>query len=126
MLHELLSHIMREKIEFATGIKIPKNSKKDNTNMIQNHIIQEEVITEKKDGESIEIDIKNDDNSSEIMNINGFIKKETDKALLIQFDNNSEVWIPKSKIHSSYNAKKNLVQTFIIDRWILRSNKVVS
>ncbi|MFX1388772.1 MAG: hypothetical protein ACFE9Z_01760 [Promethearchaeota archaeon] len=126
IMHKLLNHLLYEKIEFATGINMTKNSKKENTNMINNLFIQEEVISEQNNGDSIETDNEYNHNSSKVINVNGIIRSETDKALLIQIDNDSEVWIPKSKIHSSFNATKNLVQTFTIDRWILRNNNLVS
>ncbi|MFW9878020.1 MAG: hypothetical protein ACFFG0_33480, partial [Candidatus Thorarchaeota archaeon] len=58
--------------------------------------------------------------------ITGTIKSETKKALLIQFNNGSEVWVPKSGIHSEFNSKKDIIQKFTIDSWILEKNKIVS
>ncbi len=125
ILEMLLKHILKEKIEFAT---ILSSSKKGDINKLSNIIVQEEIImdTSNKLLKNNEVNGFNDGKPSEIKDITGTIKGETDKALLIQFDNEAEVWIPKSTIHSGFNNTKNLVQKFTIDSWILKKNKVVS
>ena len=125
ILEMLLTHILTEKIEFATA---PNSSKKRNVDTLSNIVVQEEIIT---DG-SKNIIRNNESNStnigkpSEIEDIVGTIKGETNKALLIQFENEVEIWIPKSTIHSGFNNAKNLVQKFCIDSWILNKNRVLS
>ncbi len=123
ILELLLKHFLKEKIEFATT---PNISKKSDSELIENIIVQEEIITNK---EKSFLDMKHRekiDNSSEIQSVNGTIKGETNKALLIQFDNGTEIWIPKSRIHSSFDKNRNDNQKFIIDDWILKKNEVVS
>ena len=51
-----------------------------------------------------------DDNPQKIKKLVGSIKGETGKALLIQFDNELEAWIPKSTIHSGFDNIKDKVQ----------------
>lgn len=127
ILEMLLQHILDEKIEFATTMhpSIRRNSRTSS-----NTITQEEVITKrinipneikhiKNNNKPVEIDRK-------IKNLNGAIKGETEKALLIQFDNDSELWIPKSTIHSNFNNTKNLIQNFIVHSWVLKKNKIIS
>ena len=58
-------------------------------------------------------------------NIKGSIKAETEKALLIVFNNGQEVWIPKSIIHSKFLSDSSSDQEFIINSWILEKNKIV-
>ena len=58
--------------------------------------------------------------------INGAIKGETEKALLITFDTGKEIWIPKSTIHCQYSPKKQFNQSFLIDNWILKRNKILT
>ncbi len=120
ILNMLLKHILKEKIEFATT---PTSYKKSNPNQSNSLIVQEEVITTDVTSPS---DEDNDDKPSKIKNVDGSIKGETDKALLIQFNNGLEVWIPKSTIHSGFDNIKDKMQNFAIDNWILRKNKIVS
>ncbi|NVM37235.1 MAG: hypothetical protein HWN81_16680 [Candidatus Lokiarchaeota archaeon] len=125
ILEMLLEHILKEKIEFAT---VPNSSKKGDVNKLSNIVVQEEIImdTSNKLTKNSEVNGFNDGKPREIKDITGTIKGETDKALLIQFDNEAEVWIPKSTIHSGFNNAKNLVQKFSIDSWILIKNKIES
>ncbi|MFX1600655.1 MAG: hypothetical protein ACFFB6_08675, partial [Promethearchaeota archaeon] len=120
ILEMLLTHILKEKIKFATT---PTRIKKNTPDILNNIIVQEEIIKESVNNENEKGD---NEISSKKRNINGSIKGETDKALLIQFDNMSEVWIPKSTIHSGFNNTKNIIQNFTIDSWILRKNKIAS
>ncbi|MFX0073503.1 MAG: hypothetical protein ACFFAO_20690, partial [Candidatus Hermodarchaeota archaeon] len=62
----------------------------------------------------------------DMSNVKGIISKETHKALLIHFKPGKEIWIPKSTIHSTFNSKKKLNQSFLIDNWILKRNKIIS
>jgi hypothetical protein len=119
ILYMLLEHILKEKIAFAT---ILNTSKKWKSGELSNIIVQEEIIS-KKDNEFKKT--YNQDPKKK-KSICGIIKGETNKALLILFDNDSEVWIPKSTIHSQFNNTKNLNQKFMIDSWILEKNKIVS
>jgi len=61
---------------------------------------------------------------NEVIKINGVIEGETEKALLIQFNNDKEVWIPKSVIRSNYNSVNEVPQNFLIDNWILKKNNI--
>jgi len=125
ILEMLLKHILKEKIEFATVLN---SSKRGNVNKLNNIVVQEEIIMDTGNNVIINNDLNgyNDGKPSEIKDIAGTIKGETDKALLIQFENEAEVWIPKSTIHSGFNNAKNLVQKFSIDSWILKKNKVMT
>ncbi|MFX1448569.1 MAG: hypothetical protein ACFFCG_10605 [Promethearchaeota archaeon] len=115
----LLKHLIKEKIEFSTVSNLspqknPTESSKENRviNKVKNST---EHLTVK---ESVE------NNGTEVSNINGIIEGETEKALLIQFDNNKEVWIPKSVIRSDYNSVNEVAQNFMIDNWILKKNNI--
>jgi len=123
ILELLLKHFLKEKIEFATT---PIISKKSNSELMKNIIVQEEIITSKKNSINDTKYTEKIDNSNNIHSVNGIIKGETDKALLIQFDSGIDVWIPKSRIHSSFDQNKNDNQKFLIDDWILKKNEVLS
>lgn len=126
----LLNHILNEKIVFAT---VPQNFNKPNSTISNNTVIQEEVLSRNvnktfkdKQETNKNFDITNDEERDKKQMFNGIIKGETDKALLIKFDNDSEIWVPKSTIHSNFTNEKNTNQNFMIDSWILKKNKVVS
>ncbi|MFX0024530.1 MAG: hypothetical protein ACFE9S_19605 [Candidatus Hermodarchaeota archaeon] len=119
----LMTHFLTEKIEFATS---PSPSKKKKTDNFNNIIVQEEVIKETLENEGNHFIEEEDVKQDEIKIVKGSIKKETNKALLIQFDNNIEIWIPKSKIRSGFENTKDIIQKFIIDSWILNKNKIIS
>ncbi|MFX1378527.1 MAG: hypothetical protein ACFFA4_05500 [Promethearchaeota archaeon] len=122
----LLKHILKEKIEFATTISFSTSPKKKESNKLSNIIIQEEYITENDNNENILVKDEINGKHREVQNITGSIKRETNKALLIQFNSGAEIWIPKSKIHSGFDNTKDLVQKFSIDSWILNKNKIIS
>jgi len=111
----LLEHILQEKIIFATESKIQKNEETDSP---KSHIyVKEEIISSKpvhKEEENNTLEIK------------GKIKCKTEKALLIDFSNGVEAWIPKSKIHTKYREDLDLSQSFRIDMWLLQKNKVIT
>ncbi len=115
----LLKHIIQEKIEFATipnlnPIKKPTESSKDHT--------EKNKVPNSTELPSVKETVENNEN--EVSNINGVIEGETEKALLIQFEDNKEVWIPKSVIRSDYNSINEITQNFMIDNWILKKNNI--
>ena len=116
----LLKHIINEKIEFATVLKF--NPKK---NLVGSPKEKNEKnkIEDSKQLPSVKESVESNDN--EVRNINGVIEGETEKALLIQFENNKEIWIPKSVIRSNYNSINDITQNFAIDNWILKKNNVI-
>ncbi|MFX0083021.1 MAG: hypothetical protein ACFE94_14825 [Candidatus Hodarchaeota archaeon] len=58
-----------------------------------------------------------------IVKITGCIKRETEKAVLIDINNGSENWFPKSFIKSQFNPENMAEQTFLGDSWFLEKNK---
>ena len=115
----LLKHILEEKIEFATISKMPSGKVVASglkNNELKNQGNEAPVLPVVK--ESIE------NNENEVSQINGVIEGETEKALLIQFNNDKEIWIPKSVIRSNYDSSNDISQNFIIDNWILKKNNV--
>ncbi|MFW9971067.1 MAG: hypothetical protein ACFFDF_12810 [Candidatus Odinarchaeota archaeon] len=122
ILKMLMTHILNEKIEFATVPSISKS----NSEKLSNIVVEEEIITESFTNENSHI-IKNDyGKDKEVKSVIGSIQRETNKALLIQFDNGAEIWVPKSKIYSGFENTKNLTQKFNIDSWILSKNKIIT
>ena len=53
------------------------------------------------------------------------VKKHTDKALLLVFENGLEAWVPRSTIYNEYNeSESENSQEFLIDTWLLEKNKI--
>jgi len=52
--------------------------------------------------------------------INGKITGETNKAILLEISEGQKSWIPKSCIHSQYDPKPMLLQSFLVENWILK------
>jgi hypothetical protein len=119
----LLKHLIKEKIEFGTVSNKPKleeHNKFDTESKIN-------IKPEKIDLNSTFVEttiIKNDNIKEEKATIKGYIKAETEKALLIVFDSGQEIWIPKSTIHSKYKPEVGINQSFLTDSWILKRNNI--
>jgi len=101
VLTELLSHLFKEKVKYATGTKkkkVPTPYKKSDT------------------------PIKN----SKITSIDASIRGESDKALLLLFISSEKtVWIPKSVIHNTYDLETKNIQQFLMDTWIIDKNNLL-
>ncbi len=116
----LLEHILQEKIIHATESKTQKNEKSDSnkSDSNKNHIyVKEEIINPKA---------IHQENEKKTLEIKGKIKRKTEKALLIDFLNGIETWIPKSKIHTKFIEDIDLIQIFRIEKWLLNKNKVIT
>jgi hypothetical protein len=140
----LIAHILKEKIEFATISNRGGSYKNKQTTNQLNNINNSNEDTEFKEVYSNDLLEEFDDysfNTNKVVpsvknkekesnnkrsQINGTIKGETEKALLLNFNSGQELWIPKSTIHSKYQQKKDLDQKFLIDNWILKKNKITS
>jgi len=122
LLRLLLTHILNEKIIYATTSKIkPKSVFQDefDQNLITENLfsnIYKEAIEE-------QLSMKN---TLIMTQIEGLIKAESSKAILVQFNSDRGVWIPKSTIHSQYIPRKNNTQSFLIENWILKKNNLIS
>jgi len=117
----LMEHILAEKIEFATS---PEKSnevppKVNDVPVDSNNDISKENVVD----DNIEI-VEEIDLGDKVKKIEGIIKSETEKALLLELNNDNEFWIPKSTIKSKYKSIEGAKQSFIIDSWILEKNKV--
>jgi len=150
ILRILLTHILEEKIEYATSLngpdsnkekyeyknkKPPKNNHKSNGNPpAYSSIPMEEIRVE----ESIETadsqaarfinkdEIENvDEGSTRYQKIIATVKRETKKALLLLFKTGQEVWIPKSSIKSNYLPNNEISQTFVIEKWLIAKNDII-
>ena len=127
LLRLLLSHILKEKIQFATVSTISKPSN-FGTEINSNQPIS------KFAPESLPVSIPFEDNKmrvseevvskEEIKKVVGEIKGSTEKALLINFSNGNEVWIPKSTIKSTFEEDNREHQSFLISSWVLQKNKI--
>ena len=110
--------ILRRLIEFAT-VSSSKNS---------NHNIDTSPIESPNPMKPLEEDnilIEEEIDLGEgIIKITGYIKGETKKALLININNGTESWFPKSVIKSNFDPENNAEQSFLVDSWFLEKNKI--
>ncbi len=127
LLRLLLSHILEEKIQFATGSTSSKLSNFNDNNYkqpISKFTLESPPVTipfeDNKMRVSEEVISKD-----EIKKVKGEIKGFTEKALLITFTNGDEVWIPKSTIKSKFNEESKEKQNFLIASWVLQKNKIL-
>ncbi|HEA70440.1 hypothetical protein LCGC14_0604650 [marine sediment metagenome] len=117
----LVNHILAEKIEFATSSgKLNETTPKANDVPVDtnNYTSKKNIVND-----NLEI-VEELDLGDKVKKIEGIIKGETEKGILLQMSNNSEYWFPKSTIKSTYNSVMGSTQSFIIDSWILEKNKV--
>ncbi|MHA1728820.1 MAG: hypothetical protein ACTSWY_08820, partial [Promethearchaeota archaeon] len=141
----LVQHIIKEKIEHATGLQkqgnngsqIPKITRKEPSNQIMNtpnkinNAISEVEIREKRimkekrimDDEIKNIKVKNtgryQNEPNDFSTVTGAVQRETEKAVLILFsDKNEPNWVPKSIIKSQFNNSAES-QKFLIAKWFL-------
>jgi hypothetical protein len=128
----LMEHMLVEKIEFATGsiLKLSDsgNGKISKEEYPDNLVIKEEIIEVPEKHQKVKKNVKTSDKKKSINNkttwIKGSIMGSSDKALLIMFENNLEVWLPRSTIHSDYKIENKGIQEFSIDAWILKKNNI--
>lgn len=101
----LIMHLLDEKVIFATS----KNEIASETRL-------EGLSNQYKYLETVGVEAIN--------KVKGRIVNQTEKAILINFIDNFEAWIPKSAIHSYFNPKKTSLQSFLIENWILKKNNL--
>jgi len=120
----MLSHILGEKIEFATSGKSDKKSDDRNIHGEGEYgVFSEHIIA--RDGlqvvETTEFGV-----SIDTIEIKAKVKVESPKALLITLESDKEFWIPKSTIHSKYDVEnKKKWQIFIVDKWIIDKQRIL-
>lgn len=114
-------------IEFPT----PKTQKKPTTKTTQKkqtsttiHTKPPEKSTQKKATTTKATKINNQ-NEKKTIEIEGAIETYTDLAVLINFGETKQ-WIPKSTIRDGNTNKKDLIQMFTIDEWILKKNGLIA
>lgn len=113
----LLKHLLQEKIEFATIYE------SDTQNILR---VEEEVIQSETTGKNHKSknNTKTDKEAKDVISINAVVQRATQKAILLQFQNGQEVWIPKSTIHNEIYEQKGVSQSFLIDTWVLENNNI--
>ncbi len=108
----LLTHLLNEKIIYATSYK---PSQKPNA---VKEGIEEEYVEELRDiSQQVSLE---ETISNSMTEINGKITGETNKAILLEISEGQKAWIPKSCIHSQYDPKPMLLQSFLVENWILK------
>ena len=121
----MLEHLLSEKIEFATsGTFESRTKEKENIDDEAEYGVFAEHITA-RDGLHI-VETTEYDTSIDTVDIKAKIKVESPKALLITLESGGEYWIPKSTVHSVYDINnKEILQKFVVDKWIIEKNKVL-
>jgi len=123
ILRLLLNHMLCEKVEFATSSNFSEG-RKGTQKVISGSLSNE---TNKQGLNSPVPTFQENIEASEkpSCQVEGVIKNETQKALLITFQNDRECWIPKSAIRSSYLSDQEKQQSFVIDTWLLEKNNLL-
>ena len=120
----LLEHILSEKIEFATSGTFETTD--DSIKMDGDHeygLFSEHITA--RDGLQV-VETTEYGVSVETLEIKAKIKVESPKALLITLESGEEFWIPKSTVHTPYDANNKIdPQEFIVDKWIIEKNKIL-
>ncbi|MHA2036001.1 MAG: hypothetical protein ACXACX_22945 [Candidatus Hodarchaeales archaeon] len=108
----LLTHLLEEKIEFATISDISKSQ-----------VVVDENVPKKQHATGLTI-VEEINSESNLQKVEGVITGNTDKAILLKLNSGAENWFPKSTIKSQYSLDKESSQTFLIDSWIIDKNKI--
>ena len=70
------------------------------------HIQEENMSSEKLDNNAM-------------VKVEAIIERASAKAVLLRFQDNNKIWVPKSKIQSQYDENIKSFQTFLIPNWIM-------
>lgn len=105
VLRLLIMHLLDEKVKFSTS---------------KNILNTENYVKIPPNG-----DIYSEFKLNEMINkVEGKVINQTDKAVLINFEDKTKVWIPKSTIHSPYSTTISSSQLFMIENWVLKKNNL--
>jgi len=126
----LLAHLLEEKIEFATTYETDT----DNVLRVEEEVIEPEEPHEhknhpQKSKKAVAAVIRKEEPSSqkqtkEVVSVKATVQRTTEKAVLFQFLNGQEAWIPKSTIHNEFAEQQEDPQTFMIEMWVLDNNNI--
>ncbi|MHA1871647.1 MAG: hypothetical protein ACTSXF_11910 [Promethearchaeota archaeon] len=125
----LIQHLLNEKIEYATlnhyqekkemNKKTINNNNNFNTTQNTTHFVKNNYK------ENIRINGANlNNNNNDTKTIYGKIKIIREKAILIQLEDDTELWLPKSTILSNFNPNNNNYQSFSVKKWILEKRQI--
>ena len=125
----LLEHVFEEKIARSTV-----NSKRNNESKPISTESAELTVTEEIEGkpnlitqQSSQVPapkLEKVNLENETAELKGICEGNTEKAVLILFDNGKQIWIPKSTIRSENDLESSNRQPFVIDIWVLKKNEV--
>lgn len=115
LLKQVLSIIKHEAylVDSQTAQIKPPEQKSELDRMFEERglVVEEKVtVNGKPKGKRLEVD--------------GYIKVKTEKALQISIMGSVE-WYPKSTVHSQYDEMDTGIQSFMIDKWVLKKNGVI-
>jgi len=129
VLRLLLKHILKEKIKFSTVFNFNKDKlteAKDNVSTSGLKEVKKNNIEKPQENVLNQAFLKVKSEQKEKTKVEGFVQGSTQKALLINIAPIGELWFPKSTIHSAFKPDDKITkQSFVIDNWILKRNKVL-
>jgi hypothetical protein len=120
----LLKHLINEKIKNVSISNLPKIQINNIKTMEHLNKINSNDNTLNENKYIKHSNLKTNIQNNEKIEINGIIKAETDKALLLGFKSGQDLWFPKSIIYSNYESLIGRNQTFLTEKWILEKNGI--
>lgn len=126
ILRMLIKHLLQEKIEHATIANINETEKLSEPSSNKTYMTEEYQEPQIEKQYPKQQNFNNDDaDKNGVSKVNGSIKSITGKAVLINLPSGKELWFPKSTIHSEFSDAQEVNQSFLIDDWILKKNKII-
>ncbi len=107
ILELLLTHLLEEKIKFATtGLSKSVRNKEESSSIVN-------------EGDNLKVVEERIGDNNKSRRIEGEIRADTDKGVLIKLASGEEHWFPKTAVHA-IDGETNM---FNIDLWILKKMK---
>ena len=129
----LLEHVFEEKIAKSTvnsknnGVKklVSAETRAQKPELTMTEEIKGKSLPESKIAAKLpSLQVEKVNLENETAELKGICEGNTEKALLILFDNGKQIWIPKSTISSKFDLESSNRQSFTIDTWVLKKNEV--
>ncbi|MFW9873134.1 MAG: hypothetical protein ACFFG0_08545 [Candidatus Thorarchaeota archaeon] len=121
LLRLLMTHLLFEKIEFATVSNVEGNDPVPRESTPQEP--NQEIRVQSNQGNPIVV-IEEMDLEDNVKKVEGVIVGKTEKALRLKIGDQGEHWVPKSLIKSSYLPEEMREQSFFIESWYFEKNKI--
>lgn len=141
LLRRILSHIIEEKIAYATvredyskadHHKEKRSKSPGDLEQRQNHYSssyqgnQSSSKTHTKSKPDNNMETSASTGNGKFSNLTAKIKIGREKALLLVLEDGQEIWLPKSTIIGDYNEQAQSFQQFKVKNWILEKRNLIS